>query len=416
MTSDPLPPVFPRVSGPSDDATRPPETSTGSIFSKPTPTQPVAQTDGPGTPATATGSTRSRWLIALLATIAVVAVIGGVFLSLGPRAGAPSVAARYAPADTTMFVEAQLDLPGDQQDNLAEFMSHFPGFADPAAFDQKMDEMLEQAFTGVGGDLNWATDVEPWFGGLVACFGAKQSDAQESEGDFTIALSVNDRAALDQVLATKLTDAQSEDYQGHQLVDFHSGVMDRIVLAATDEVLLIGSDADQIKAALDAHDDRAPGLADDQFYLQQLGQLSANRLGSFYYDGVSAGMPLPEQAMEGMPDIGALQPLIAASSARVVGELRAEGDHLEIVARSERSSDADLPPLPGNATTNLSEKAPSDAMLYLEMRDVGTTIGFLLDTAMTPLAEPGHGSQCHGSAAVRAAAWNAARRVLRLHR
>ena len=77
-------------------------------------------------------------------------------------------------------------------------------------------------------------------------------------------------------------------------------------------------------------------------------------------------MPLPDEAMEGMPDLGALQPLIAASSARVVGELRAEGDHLEIVARSERSSDADLPPLPGNASTNLAEKAPSNAMLYVE--------------------------------------------------
>ena len=182
MTPDPQPPVFPRVSGPSDDNSRSTESSAGSIFSKPTPTQPVAHTDGPGAPTAATGSSRSRWLIALLATIAVVAVIGGVFLSLGPRAGSPSVAARYVPADTTMFVEAQLDLPGDQQDNLAEFMSHFPGFADPAAFDQKMDEMLEQAFTGVGGELNWATDVEPWFGGLVAGFGSKEPGEQESRG------------------------------------------------------------------------------------------------------------------------------------------------------------------------------------------------------------------------------------------
>ena len=386
MTSDPLPPVFPRVSGPSDDDGTPPELSTGSLFSKPTPTEPVAQTAGPG--AKASADSRSRWLIALLATIAVVAVIGGVFLALGPRSGTPSVAARYAPADTTMFVEAQLDLPGDQHDNLAEFMSHFPGFADAAAFDQKMDEMLEQAFTGVAGELNWATDVEPWFGGLVAGFGSHEFVQEEAKGDFTIALSVNDKAALDQVLAAKMTDAQSEDYQGHQV--WTSAQSDGPqALAATDEVLLIGSNADQIKAALDARDDRAPGLADDEFYLQQLGQLSSDRLGSFYYDGVSTGTPFPDEAMEGMPDIGALQPLMGVSSARVVGELRAEADHLEIVARSERSAEANLPPLPANATTNLAEKAPSNAIAYLEMRDVGTTIGYLLETAMTPPASPG---------------------------
>ena len=50
----------------------------------------------------------------------------------------------YAPADAAMYEEIDLNMPGDQHDQLASFMSHFPGFADPSSFQQKLDDTLNQ--------------------------------------------------------------------------------------------------------------------------------------------------------------------------------------------------------------------------------------------------------------------------------
>ena len=78
-----------------------------------------------------------------------------------------SASAHYVPADTGAYAELRLDLPGDQKDNLASFMSHFPGFADQASFQQKLDETLNTVLQRAYPSLDWNTDVKPWFGGQV---------------------------------------------------------------------------------------------------------------------------------------------------------------------------------------------------------------------------------------------------------
>src|SRR5215210_4243468 len=66
---------------------------------------------------------RWRWAAAAIATLVVVAMIGGFFLFLRPQAGTPSPTSKYAPADAEIFGEFRMDMPGDQGDQLAEFMS-----------------------------------------------------------------------------------------------------------------------------------------------------------------------------------------------------------------------------------------------------------------------------------------------------
>ena len=75
--------------------------------------------------------------------------------------------AQYVPANSAAYLEVRYDLPGDQAANLASFMSRFPGFADPAAFKQKVDETLSNALQKTGSGLDWSSDVEPWFGGQI---------------------------------------------------------------------------------------------------------------------------------------------------------------------------------------------------------------------------------------------------------
>lgn len=176
---DRQPPAFPQV-GNSHPGT---SSGTPTLFSQPAPgtaetsameSKPIAPppADGKG------GSSRLRWIVAGLATILVVATLGGVLFLAAPRAGAASATAHYAPADTGMYAEVRLDLPGDQRDNLAAFMSHFPGFADQAAFQQKLDETLDTLLSNKSnGALDWNNDVKPWFGGQIAVFGDPRSAA-----------------------------------------------------------------------------------------------------------------------------------------------------------------------------------------------------------------------------------------------
>lgn len=385
------PPVFPRVGGQfsADDETRLHQ-PVDPLFSGPpgdrAPDEPPLQ-PAPVTPVPA--QARRRWMLALVATIAVVAVVGGLFLLTGPRPGTPSTAARYAPADTIAYAEIRLDLPGDQRERLASFMSHFPGFADPASFDQKIDDMLNEMLASTGQDLDWLTDVEPWFGGQLAVLSTTVTPSPGTPPSFTAVMTVRDRAALEQVMAEKgvTSNATEEDYQGQPIwTSSLSADGQRVTFAVTDEVLLVGLRVEDVRDALDVRADREPGLADDQFFLTQLAALHADQLATVYFDGRSTTNSIGSQFGESMPGLESLDWLMNAKAMRVIGELRAEGDHLAMISRTERSATADLPPLPANRNTDLAAMAPANSLAYAEFRDVGQSLGFAIERLLEPLA------------------------------
>src|SRR5215204_1424929 len=138
--SEPVrPPMFPSVGG---DAGKAPESPTTS-YTPPTATETIPRPASVRATRLRSGTgNRARWLVAGIATIVVIALLGSFAVFVGARPATPSLVAQYAPADASAYVELRYDLPGDQAANLAEFMSHFPGFADQAAFEQKLDETL----------------------------------------------------------------------------------------------------------------------------------------------------------------------------------------------------------------------------------------------------------------------------------
>src|SRR5262245_12847084 len=110
------PPSFPRV-GDSSSSNANPQNSGPAFFASPASPQ-TAETSNIVTKPTdktkGSGGSRLRWLAAGLATILVFVVVGGVLVLAAPRAGAASLVAHYAPADTAAYMEARLDFPGDQ--------------------------------------------------------------------------------------------------------------------------------------------------------------------------------------------------------------------------------------------------------------------------------------------------------------
>lgn len=375
-----------------------PVKSDGSIFSRPAEaTEPVAApTLNTATSQPMTMNSRWRWAVVGVATVLVVGLLGAVFVLARPGGGTPSTVARYAPADTVTYLELNENLPGDQHNLLAQFMSHFPGFADQAAFDTKLDETLQSVFDSNPVGVSWSADIKPWFGGLIGVFGSTVTPSSGTPPSMTVALTIkpDQRQALEAWLLPLMgSDWQQSTYQGStvwtgQMPDANEPVN----VTWSDEALVVSTRVEDLQAALDVRADRTPGLADDQVFIQQLGALHADRLGTFYFDGRSMAQTLYDQVNNQLPGSDIADYFVNAVQVRIVGEVRADGDHLTVTSRMTRVLDGgdkpatvDLPPLPSNRTSTLAELAPKDALMYAEVRDVGQTISWIIDKGLTAL-------------------------------
>jgi Protein of unknown function (DUF3352) len=391
VTSEPRPPAFPSVDReqPHGDVWQP---ARDELFAPPTPPSP------PATPVVrVAGSPRTpmwRWLVALIATIAVIGVVAGVSYLAVRRVGTPSAVSHYAPASTPLYAEIDLNMPGDQLDQLASFMSHFPGFADPSSFQQKIDDSLNQLLVSSGSGLTWAQDVAPWFGKQVAFFGnplaANASNTNlstTSAPPMAIILSVTDRTQLEQVIQPKLNSAgaTSSTYDGETLWTLPDATD---VVAVTDDALLLGT-GEQVKMALDVKTGRQASLADDDFFLQQLASLHPDRLATFYLDygamaaSLSNSLGAAGSLIPGAPPLDLVNQLAAV---KMVGEARADGNHLAIDMRSSHPTGDNVPPLPSNRRTSLAERMPADSLVYFETRDLGQAIKYLANTLLSSAA------------------------------
>lgn len=334
---------------------------------------------------------RLRWLLALTATLFVLGTVAVVFLLANPPAapGGVSPLARYAPQDSAMYLEARLDLPGDQRDQLISFMSHFPGFADPATFDQKVSDTLDQLLRADQSEIGWKADIEPWFGGQLVAFAGSLSGSEGTPQSGTLALSVKDRAALDRFLdkerATR--DYESSDYRGTTI--WSGRVADqRTVLAATDDALLISLRIEELQAALDVAGGERPGLADNTRFNESMGKLSGDRLAGLYLDGEAI-----RDSMESMGGMSMMSGALAAQLDQVpgimVGHLRAESDYMLFEMRSVPREGEAFPDLPQNRTSTLAAQFPDTVIGYGEVRSLGQGIKSQLPQMLELLAGAG---------------------------
>ncbi|MEP7361593.1 MAG: DUF3352 domain-containing protein, partial [Chloroflexota bacterium] len=360
--------------------------SDGSVFSNPASARPSDVTAEPASSQPMTMNNRWRWAVVALATVLVVGLLGAVFVLARPGGGTPSTVARYAPANSAAYLELREDLPGDQHNLLAQFMSHFPGFADQAAFDTKLNETLDSILGSSPAAMSWTTDVEPWFGGEIAVFSSPNASTLAGP-NMNAALSVKDAEALQNVLDARFKDVSStdRDYQGQTVRTLLTPDASGVSYVVTADALVIASTFPEIQAELDAKADRNLGLADDQFFLQQLGALHADRLGTFYFDGRSLAGSLGNELGGELPVASMTGLFTQAAAARVMGEIRADGDHLSLTMRTEHPADADLPPLPSNHGSTLADLAPKDALVYAEVHDVGQAISWIIQRGVQEL-------------------------------
>ena len=111
---------------------------------------------------------RLRWA----AAIAVVAlVVGASAAAAALLTGSSSTATvlGYVPEHTIVYGEVRLDLPGDQKQAVGAFLSKFPGFADQASLDTKLDEVLDDLIRDASnGEQTYTGNIKSWFDGELA--------------------------------------------------------------------------------------------------------------------------------------------------------------------------------------------------------------------------------------------------------
>jgi hypothetical protein len=216
-------------------------------------------------PGTALRQGPARWPIAIALVALVLAASAAVALLITGRAPDAKVLG-YVPDGTVMYGEARLDLPGDQRTALGSFLSKFPGFADQAAIDGKLNEVLDRFIGGVtNGDQTFSTDIEPWFDGELAfSVGPLPDPSTFSSGDssmaavrFLVLTSVKDEAGVTAwfkgVATSSGATMSGETYHGADLTLLTSEGGEQGAFAVLEGKVAVIGDVGSVKAAVDTN-------------------------------------------------------------------------------------------------------------------------------------------------------------------
>jgi hypothetical protein len=372
------------------------ETATRAVPTTPvvaSPVQPTSTVTGepaaaPVTPvATApVGRSRARWAIALGLVALVVAITGAITLALTGASPTATVLG-YVPADSVMYGEVRLDLPGDQRREVGEFLSHFPGFADQAALDTKLDEVLDRLIAdGTNGKQTFTKDIKPWFDGEVAfamgplpqVSGASGVVHPPADARALLLLSLKDEALARQWFADAMSESgttgTTETYQGVELTVFRSGDGSGLAaaFAIVDGKVAIAGDLASVKAAIDTGG--SGGLAAQDDFKAAMSAEGDDHIGFAYVDLRA----ILDSALSMAGAVGgANTPAISDELLAIVPDwasfrLRVEGDALVMDAAAPHVDGAPGPD--SNHANGVPDWAPPSTIALFAGNDAGATI------------------------------------------
>jgi hypothetical protein len=365
-----------------------------------TATEPSAEaaSSAPGGPpaasAPAAPSGRRRWALALTAAAALIVAIVLVVLYVG-KGGTAAVTTSYLPATTVAYVDARLDLPGDQREQVAALLSHFPGFADQAALDAKLTDTFDRLLLQASANrYSYSTDVKPWFGGRVAValtgLPAVASGGTADALPVLALISVSDatkaRAELEHLFSSATdagTKVASETIDGATLWTLDdpkatSPAKGHAVVALTVNMIVVGAQDDLVRSSVALSRGTGQTLAGSATFSAAVAGLPEARLGTVYIDGaalklalaaLAASTPGLDAALAGVPD-------------RMAGSLRAADGAITIEMR--QSAPTGTPLVSGRAST-IADRVPGDAVAFVGVNDFGTAVDSLIKNAKPQL-------------------------------
>lgn len=356
--------------------------------------------------------TAPAWRIVVMGVVGILAVAIGVaagtFL-LTARTAAVGAGAAYVPAGAAIYAEIRLQ-PSDQQDAaLRELLGHFPPIEgvdlDQPLHDQLTDR-LDELLAGEGVEVSWSEDVAPWFDGRVA-FALTEFPASAMTMPMDpmavpevpptiVLLGVTDAAAAEASIDRFIAEA------GDGALNFtetqHAGVTIRVAkgsdagaYALTEDQLLIGTDVDTVKVALDTHAGGTDTLAEVADMARLAAALPSDWLAFTTFDltGMTAA------AFAGDPTVSpevvaAFETLMEHQSLRAAIAVTASGDRLRIDA----AADPPTGPLAvENAVRGLAAEVPADALYYSDAGNLGTTLAAVIEPIKELVASEPEGEE-----------------------
>jgi uncharacterized protein DUF3352 len=322
------------------------------------------------------GGSRLRWAIALLVTALVVGVAIAAFVLLAGQT-APSKLLGYVPADSVVYGEVRLDLPGDQRQKLGEFLSKFPGFADQSTLDAKLDESLDKLIRGATKDSqDYTTKIKPWFGGEIGfSIGKLPSTGAASDPHGLVIVSVTDtakaKAWFDDVLSK--APRTTEIYKGVDLVLIGEGAR-KAAVGIHASVMLAGDEA-SVKAAIDSNG--SGSFASNERFRKSQAAVTGDALGYLFLDGNAYGAWLSTMA-QASPGVGLA---LDDATRRLIPQwfvvrLQARGDAIAV--------EAVAPSLPTrvhreNRVSKIAPHVPPSTIAIVDAHDYGQVVLEIVD-------------------------------------
>ena len=346
------------------------------------PAQAVAR-DG-GEAGTTRKSSGVRWAIAIGGIAIVVGITIAILALTSGSRPTPSIAVGYMPNDTVQYGEYRLDLPGDQRQKLAAYLSKLPGFADQAAIQPKLNEVFDRIVAAASNNSQtFTTDIQPWFGGQIAVgsgppnLSPATGDAQDQSvmgmgglGSQLVVVTITDPAkAKAWVEKTAGTKATASEYGGATL--YAAG---GLAAAVTDKVLLGGSET-AVKTAIDT---KGQGnLASNPQFKAAFSSVSHDYVAFGFVDYRAAVTSVVDLAA---PSAGLQRSLtdtfLGFIPAWLATDARFEDDAL--VAETAFPS-VDIGFSAKNRASTLSSHVPASTLFYAESHDLGAALTAFLN-------------------------------------
>jgi hypothetical protein len=222
-----------------------------------------------------------RLVIALTTLLTLVGgtVVGGYLLFFSASVDR---AAAVVPAETPIYVNVYLRPSTAQQMNLGGLLGHLPGFGDQATLDSKIDEVVQQLLAGSG--VDYRRDIKPWLGDQLAV-GVTPTGTNPDDVRTLLVAEVKDRALADQALSRLVgQEGAAPNQETYHEVAMVVGATEAHAFLDEGRLLVIGNDADEVRAAIDARSGAAPALGSEFAFRTAMSRLPADHLASAYLD------------------------------------------------------------------------------------------------------------------------------------
>ena len=309
--------------------------------------------------------------VTLIGLVGVAVVASYVFLF----AGAADRAATLVPANAVVYANLYLQPSTGQQMNLSGLIGRLPGFADDAALDEKVDQVVQNLLSMTG--IDYRAHVKPWLGDQVAA-AAWPTGADALEASTAVLAETSDpdtaRASLADLAADQGLSLTTETYDSVEVQ-----VGDAMAYAVVDDMVVIGSDAEAIHAVIDTSSGDE-SLATKEAFTEATDGLP-DHLASFYVDLAALA-----EASGTATDLGGATTASAVLVAETDGLLLSGSAPLSEVAGSPAAA-----PEPEQGT--LTEWMPERTLAEVTLFDVRG----MLEQALAVAGEVPEGEEVAGS-------------------